>query len=187
MPGEFKPVSASVIPDIAIDWKGISGYWWLAGLSNFALLYFSTSAMFVTFVYAICKYQKVFTVLVLLLTASLGLWTWDVGHGMPLHWLWLAYGYVIPVTLILFSFFLLKAAISAGYLSRRYFMGVFCLWAVYIRTTSKFMWFERLGNVVVYTGSKPRNRVGRRVACSRSLSSIRTLLFNSSYNQRGDS
>ncbi len=133
--GEFKPVANSVIPTIVIDWKGLSNFWWLAGLSSFILLYFSTTAMFITFVFAICKYQKVFTGLVLLATASLGLWAWDTAHGMPLRWLWLAYGYLIPVVLLSFSLYLLKTAVSAGYLSRRYFAGVFCLWGIYVTTT----------------------------------------------------
>jgi hypothetical protein len=70
--GEFKPVAESVVPEPAIDWRSIHSLWWLAGLCTFVGLYCSTTAMCLTFVMAICKYQKIFTALVFLATASLG-------------------------------------------------------------------------------------------------------------------
>jgi hypothetical protein len=39
---------------------------------------------------------------------------------------------VLPIGAIAFSLFLLIASLWAGYLSKRYFAIVFCLWGVYV-------------------------------------------------------
>jgi hypothetical protein len=132
--GEFKPDTESVVPIIAIDWQSITVGWWLAGLCIFVLLYFSTTALCLTLVFALCRYQKAFTGIVLLTTVNLTVWIWDVSHGSPLGRLWVAYGYLIPMVLILCELVVLRIALKAGYLSKHYLAGITGLWGIYVAT-----------------------------------------------------
>ncbi len=123
--------------------RGVSVAWYLVGLCNLVVLYFCSTAMLMTFVFWMAKYHKLSVGCAILLLVHLGVWAWDVSHGRPLRALWLAYGYLIPISLTLASLVAIRIAISSGVLSKQYFAGALCLWSVYLvsslLTTIKIM------------------------------------------------
>ncbi|MEZ6138238.1 MAG: hypothetical protein R3C53_25415 [Pirellulaceae bacterium] len=115
--------------------RNITLKWWCLGSCNLILVYFCSTAMLMTFVFAISKSHKLFAGAALLFFAHLGLWAWDISHGQPLKNLWWCYAYLLPILALLASLYLVITAIHARILSTKYFCGVVCIWIAFLTTT----------------------------------------------------
>ncbi len=108
----------------------ISMAWWLVAVFDSVFYFFFSSAMLMSFLLWLGRAKKRGVVFTILLTLHLCLFAWDLEHGRQLRTLWLVYGYLIPVAVIVFSLAVLRLSISAGYLGRRYFLAVFSTWSI---------------------------------------------------------
>jgi hypothetical protein len=110
-------------------------YWWAAGIANAALLYISSSSIFLAFGLWLPLYRNRFAFTVALLYIHLLLASWDAANGWPLRYYWLGCGYLVSVAIIGGCVFALRKALSAGYLGKRLFGCAFCLWVIYVSST----------------------------------------------------
>ena len=116
----------------------VSVAWWIAGAFSAALLFFSNSSVFLAFGLWLPKHPKVFLSVAIISYLHFALALWDSKHGWNLLNLWIAYGYILAVVIIVVCIFSLRKAIASGYLGKRLFSFALFLWLIYVSTTVAF-------------------------------------------------
>ncbi len=110
---------------------GTSVTWWIAGISSAALLYISSTVGLLALGLWLPSHPRLFQVVSLALYLQIALMIWDARHDWSLRPLWVVYGYTIALTIVVGCVVALKKAILSGFLGKRLFGCVFCLWGIY--------------------------------------------------------
>lgn len=109
---------------------GLTIGWWVAGVSCLLLHFITGTSFFVALGYWIPKYQIRFFVGVVAVLFHAALAVWDSSRGWQLSLLWMAYGYMLALTIITLCFFILRRAFVSGYLGTPLFIVASFLWGI---------------------------------------------------------
>ncbi len=107
-------------------------YWWVAGLLSVVLLYASSSSMLIAFGMWSQLHPKLCMCGVFMLLLHAVLMILDARHEWAFRHLWAAYGYFLSVAIVAVCVLAMRKALAAGYLGKRLFGYVFCLWVIYV-------------------------------------------------------
>jgi hypothetical protein len=107
--------------------------WWLAGACSLLLFYLSSSSILLAFGLWMPLHGRLFFGLCQIGYAHLILAIWDSAEAdWSLRPLWIAYGWVLSVLIGLGCIFVLRKAITSGFLGRWVFGSTCVLWAIYV-------------------------------------------------------
>ncbi|MDA1053073.1 MAG: hypothetical protein O3C40_21685 [Planctomycetota bacterium] len=110
-------------------------HWWIAGGCNVALLYISSSSFLFAFGMWVPLHPRLFACVFFAVVAHIALAIGDFEHDWTVRYLWLAEGWVLTIAIVVGSYLAVRKALSSGFLGKRLFVCMFCLWVIYVSTT----------------------------------------------------
>ncbi|MCA9143711.1 MAG: hypothetical protein H6823_14290 [Planctomycetaceae bacterium] len=112
----------------------VSVIWWIAGACCLVLLYISSTATLLGLGMLFPLYPGFFVFSLVAAISHLVLAIWDAKHGWELHYFWISEGWLLAVVMVLGSGLALRKALVSRSLGKQLFVGMFCLWAIYVST-----------------------------------------------------
>ena len=110
-------------------------HWWIAGVASLVLCFVFVTSILLAFSYWLPLHPKMFYGCGLFGLLNVGILAFDLASDWSFQVLWDAYSYLAPIVSVAICVYLLKRALTTGFLSKMVFLAVCVLWAIHVYTT----------------------------------------------------